>query len=420
MERTAEPEGSFRGIVLILAATALWSTTPIFIQPLVTVHHLTPLDVSAWRAFPVTPVLGIIVLVRRPEAFRITRPEIPYLAACGIIGIALFNVLWSASVQVNKAPVATALVFSAPTFVALGSRFIFGERLGAARLAAVAMALLGCALVAGVRHPSALIHNPAGLELGLSSGAAFAAYTLFGKGASRLWGRSSAHRALLRVSFSALLLLVWGLAAQGWGVIALNTDTTGWVSAGFTGAWTFPGRVCPVHGRPGPSARRSGGALYDARAAHHRRPRRDLPGQDHEWHPVARHGAHPGRRTGRAGKPATHAGHRSCYRHLRSLLPNRMHRHRPSHLPRRLSREIAPDTVTGAVCPRCASAGEQTESAECGRMRGRLRGQRHPASRGGSGPPPGYRDFHGGRSGACHDKMVFLTLHGMMWRRTRP
>src|SRR5579859_3621758 len=115
----------YRGIAFALLATLLWSTTGLFIGQLVTIYHLSPVAISAWRALLVALALLVWTILRRPAALRITPRMLPFYLAYGLIGVALFNVAWSWSVQVNRPAVATALVFCAPIFVALGDRLFF-------------------------------------------------------------------------------------------------------------------------------------------------------------------------------------------------------------------------------------------------------------------------------------------------------
>jgi len=232
-----------RGVLLALAATGLWSTTGIFIDPLVSRYHATPVQISFWRALLVTAALALTRLkvesrkskerhlFLRPSTFdyRLSRREALYYVAYGLVGIALFNVVWSASVAVNKAAVATALIYSAPMFVALGGRLLYHERISPAQGAAILINLSGCALVSGVYDGAALFRHPMGLILGLGSGVAFAAYTLFGKGAARLGRRDTTTVLSYTFGVAALGLLAWGLLTEGPALLAPRLDVAGWV-----------------------------------------------------------------------------------------------------------------------------------------------------------------------------------------------
>ena len=168
---------SRRGVAIVLLAVVIWSTTPVFIDHLQTVNRLSPLQVSTWRALLVTLLLALYLLVRRPRVLKLQRREIGYYVTYGVVGIGLFNLAFNTSVAVNKASVATALMFCAPVFVALGSWWVFHERLRPLQMLAMVVNLLGFALVGAV---SALLAgtdgNVSGLLLGLFSGICFALF----------------------------------------------------------------------------------------------------------------------------------------------------------------------------------------------------------------------------------------------------
>jgi drug/metabolite transporter, DME family len=73
------------------------------------------------------------------------------------------------------------LLYTAPAFVALMSWRFLGETFGPRTLAALALTLLGCALVARAYDPSLLQLNLAGILCGLGAGFTYALYSILGK-----------------------------------------------------------------------------------------------------------------------------------------------------------------------------------------------------------------------------------------------
>ena len=225
----ARPIGKL-GLLLAFLATACWSTTGPIIEVLSRDYHLRPIDISLWRALFITGLLGPLVFFREGwQGFALTRREFWLYLVNGIIGIAIFNVAWSASVQANGAPVATTLIYCAPAFVALGSWPLLGDKPTLERLVAVAINITGCSLVAGVYDPVALFHSPAGFLLGISSGLTFAIYTLLGKFTSHNHQRSALSSLFYPFLFSLLLLLPWGLVERGPTALFLPLDGFGWL-----------------------------------------------------------------------------------------------------------------------------------------------------------------------------------------------
>lgn len=226
---TSPPLQSRRGVVIVLIAVVIWSTTPVFIDHLQTVNRLSPLQVSTWRALLVTLLLALYLLARRPRVLKLQRREIGYYVIYGIVGIGLFNLAFNTSVAVNKASVATALMFCAPVFVALGAWWVFHEWLRPLQLLAMAVNLLGFALVGAVSMALAgTAGNASGLLLGLFSGVCFALYTLLGRGAARVNRVGPIVILFYTYLFGTLFLLLWGFITEGMHSLAITLDGTGW------------------------------------------------------------------------------------------------------------------------------------------------------------------------------------------------
>jgi drug/metabolite transporter (DMT)-like permease len=222
-------------MALVFLATVIWSTSAIVMDRLLLQYHMTPMQISFWRLVVALPVLAITVSARQPPDLHLDRRESPNYAVLGLVGIALFLVLWAASVEFNRAAVATVLIYSAPAFVAIVDRIVFDQRLTAAQWAAVAIDLLGCALVTGLYHFGSLLLSPAGAGLGLATGLTFAAYTLLGK---RVSG-SERHGSLTILSYTFLFgflgIAIPGFALAGPSLVVLHLDATGWFLVAYLG-----------------------------------------------------------------------------------------------------------------------------------------------------------------------------------------
>lgn len=220
---------SRRGVVIVLIAVVIWSTTPVFIDHLQTVDLLSPLQVSTWRALLVTLLVALYLLVRRPRVFKLQRREIGYYVIYGVVGIGLFNLAFNNSVAVNKASVATALMFCAPVFVALGAWWVFHEGLRPLQMLAIVVNLLGFALVGTVAELLAgRTGNTNGLLLGLFSGICFALYTLLGRGAARANRLSPIVILFYTYLFGTLFLVLWGFITEGLRSLTITLDASGW------------------------------------------------------------------------------------------------------------------------------------------------------------------------------------------------
>src|SRR5574341_2450008 len=173
-----------RGYTSAVLSAAVLSTTAIFIRHLTQTYHIPALVLVFWRLTLVWVTLGPVLRLLRPALLRVTQAQLRYLGLYGLL-LAAFNSLWTLSVALNGAAVATVLVYSSAAFTALLGRWLLNERLNWAKLAAVALSLAGCVLVSGAYDPSAWQGNPIGIVTGVLSGLGYAVYTLMGRSASQ-------------------------------------------------------------------------------------------------------------------------------------------------------------------------------------------------------------------------------------------
>lgn len=118
-----------------------------------------------------------------PLRLRLPRSDFKFILLYGFI-LSLFNSLWTVSVALNGAAVSTVLAYSSAAFTAVLGWRLFGEKLGALKIIAVTLSLLGCVFVSGAYNAAAWQLNPIGVVTGLASGLGFAGYSLMGKAAS--------------------------------------------------------------------------------------------------------------------------------------------------------------------------------------------------------------------------------------------
>jgi len=172
-----------RGYLVAFIGTAIWSSTAIFISYLTTRFHMPPLVLAFWRDLIVAGTLfGVLALVARP-LLHLGRQHLPFFVLYGFV-LSIFNALWTVSVALNGAAVATVLVYISPAFTALAGWRWWGERLDAFKIGAVVLSIAGCAFASGAYDQAAWQVNPAGIVVGLATGVAFIAYSLLGKSSS--------------------------------------------------------------------------------------------------------------------------------------------------------------------------------------------------------------------------------------------
>jgi drug/metabolite transporter (DMT)-like permease len=173
-----------RGYTIALISAAFLSTTAIFIRYLTLTYAIPPLVLALWRDVFVVATLLPVLGWLRPALLRVERRHLPYLAAYGLV-LSLFNILWTFSVALNGAAVATVLAYCSAAFTALLGWWLLKERLDGVKLLAIVLSLGGCALVSGLFGQTAWRVSVGGILVGMFTGLSYAMYSLMGRSAAQ-------------------------------------------------------------------------------------------------------------------------------------------------------------------------------------------------------------------------------------------
>jgi drug/metabolite transporter (DMT)-like permease len=181
--RTMKTSSYSRGYLIALIATVLWSSTGVLISYLSKTYALPSLVLAFWRDLFVSfgMVAGLLVFSR--GRFHLGRAHWIFMVLYGLT-LAIFNSMWTFSVEYNGAAVATMFAFSSPAMTAILSRIVFKEKIGWIKIISIALSLAGMVFVSGAYDPSMWKLNAVGIIFGLLTGLFFAIYNLEGKHAS--------------------------------------------------------------------------------------------------------------------------------------------------------------------------------------------------------------------------------------------
>lgn len=172
-----------RGYAIALISAVILSTTAIFIRHLTQTYQIPSLVLAFWRdgfvVLTLLPVLGLL----RSRLLRVERRHLTYLMFFGFV-LAIFNALWTLSVSLNGAAISTVLVYCSAGFTAILGWWFLKEGLNRVKILAIILSLGGCVLVSGALNPQAWRFNLLGILTGITSGLAYAIYTLMGRSAS--------------------------------------------------------------------------------------------------------------------------------------------------------------------------------------------------------------------------------------------
>lgn len=203
------------GYLLTILAAIVWSATSPTIKYVLDTLHVPALALAFWRDAFMAILCGLVLLAVRPAMLVVSRRELGNLALVGAISIGIYHALWVFSVALNGAAVAVVLIYTFPTFVTIGAWLLFGERIRWPQIAALALALLGCALLVRAYDPAVLQVSWLGTLVGLATGLTHAGYVLYSQ--RSVESRSPWTSMTYTMLFGSIMLLIlwYGSAAFG-------------------------------------------------------------------------------------------------------------------------------------------------------------------------------------------------------------
>src|SRR3970040_1373405 len=160
------------GYAMVATAAALFAVNG-SVSKVVLDSGLSSVDLAQIRASSAALGLLAFLLASAPPNLRVTRRDLLFLLAFGVVGVAL--VQWLYFVAIHNLPVGIALLieFTAPLFVALFCRFVYRELSRRRIWGAVALWITGLALVvevwAGVAFRTVGVRAALGGAVGLTA-----------------------------------------------------------------------------------------------------------------------------------------------------------------------------------------------------------------------------------------------------------
>ena len=196
------------GYAMVATAAALFAVNG-SVSKVVLDSKLSSLELAQLRATcAAVGLLAFLLIFARPT-LRLSRRELLFLIAFGVVGIAL--VQWLYFVAIHNLPVGVALLieFTAPLFVALFARFVYRELIRRRIWVAVALCLGGLALVVEVW--AGVAFSTVGVTAALAGAFGLTAYMLLAE-------RQRRERDAVSLTFYGFLFatLLWAVVQPLW------------------------------------------------------------------------------------------------------------------------------------------------------------------------------------------------------------
>ncbi len=203
------------GYAMVVSAAVCWGITATVVKLLFRDRGVDPFMLVVIRADLSSLILCAVMALVWPARLRIARHDLRSAVAVGIVGLAINNFFYFHSLDLTSVATALLLQYQAPILVALYTALVQRQRLRGRIVLAMAMALLGCALVVRAYDFEVLRPNLLGVAAGLGGACAFAFYILAGGAALRTL---DAWTLLTYAYLSAAL--AWSLVVPPWRLIA--------------------------------------------------------------------------------------------------------------------------------------------------------------------------------------------------------
>jgi drug/metabolite transporter (DMT)-like permease len=168
-------------ILAVLLAATLWGTLGVYYEVVDRHVDIDQLTVVTLRAVGATVMLVLWWTWRDRSVFLVARRDLPIFAIIGLVSVTAFYIVLIYAFVYTSVAVGTLLLYMAPAFVTVGASILLNERLTRAKLAALLVSFVGCALVVEITRPDAVSGNLNGILLGLASAVCYGSYSLMAK-----------------------------------------------------------------------------------------------------------------------------------------------------------------------------------------------------------------------------------------------
>jgi drug/metabolite transporter (DMT)-like permease len=167
-------------LLYIGIGASLWGIIGVFVTSLYEVGF-SPAQVVAIRALSASLFLVCFLIIKNKQLFKIRVSDSKYFIGTGVFSIVLFNLCLFSAIEETSLSIASILLYTAPAFVTIFSRFIFKELLTFRKVLALIITFVGCSFVIGILPNTSDSLSLYGLILGISSGLFYALYSVLGK-----------------------------------------------------------------------------------------------------------------------------------------------------------------------------------------------------------------------------------------------
>jgi drug/metabolite transporter (DMT)-like permease len=193
------------GYGMAFTAATLWAVNGVISKVIIESGGIAAPRLTEVRTTGAFLILATALALVRPESLRVRRSELPVLLTFGVLGLAFVQWFYFEAISRLDIGVALLIQYIAPVLVALWARFAYHEPVRRRIWAALALSILGIALL--VELWSGLTLDGLGVAAAFGSAVTFAVYIL------------SAERAVTRRDPLSLVCYGFLLASIFWAIL---------------------------------------------------------------------------------------------------------------------------------------------------------------------------------------------------------
>jgi len=164
----------------VIIGAALWGIIGIFVKELY-ILGLSTMQIVAVRTISATIILICYVYIKDKKLLVIKIKDLHYFISSGILSIVFFSWCYFSTINTTSLSIAVILLYTAPAFVTVISKFAFGETFTKKKIISLLLTFLGIILITNQTGEKTVAIPLLAVITGLGSGFGYAMYSIIGK-----------------------------------------------------------------------------------------------------------------------------------------------------------------------------------------------------------------------------------------------
>lgn len=223
------------GYLMVMTAATLWAVNGA-VSKVILSGGLSSLRLAEVRSTGAFVLLALVLAAVRPGSLRLHARELPFFVLFGACGLALVQLFYFLAIHRLAIGIALLIEYLAPVLVALYARFVLHREVRRRIWIAIALAVIGLALV--VEIWSGLSLDAAGVAAALAGAATYALYLLLAE--HGVGERDPVSLVCLGFLFASIL---WAIVQPWWsfpgGVVGDDVSLHGRLSSLHLPVWSL-------------------------------------------------------------------------------------------------------------------------------------------------------------------------------------